>query len=259
VLFVAWLALMLTGCQRKAPAHGNVYVLQVGPVQPAATGTATASLQEQSLAVQKQLQGRLAAWHIQAFFESGSEGSFSVKVPPLKPDLLPVIHQMLTSGGHLVFRMVHSDNDDLVAKELVEPGYELLKQTVMGPKGEKSVHSFIVNRTPERGLTGKYLKQIEVMKGQKPGESDLWFELNSEGAALFEQITREYQPKGNRYYQLAMVVDSRVVSAPRIAGVITGGHGAISGGFTLAQATALQALLQYPLPVPCRVLEERRF
>ena len=56
----------------------------------------------------------------------------------------------------------------------------------------------------------------------------------------------------------AIVLDGKVISAPRILGPITGGSGQITGNFTVEQADNLAVLLRAgALPAKLTVVEER--
>ena len=56
----------------------------------------------------------------------------------------------------------------------------------------------------------------------------------------------------------AIVLDGKVISAPRILGPITGGSGQISGNFTVEQANNLAVLLRAgALPAKLTIVEER--
>ncbi|MGH2723103.1 MAG: protein translocase subunit SecD [Actinomycetota bacterium] len=65
------------------------------------------------------------------------------------------------------------------------------------------------------------------------------FELNSEGARTFAEVTEELSGK-----QLAIVLDRRVESAPTINEPITGGRGQITGGFDEQEAKDLALVLR---------------
>ena len=69
----------------------------------------------------------------------------------------------------------------------------------------------------------------------------------------------KYSPKGNKYYQLAIVLDGRLYSAPRIMGPIPGGRGIITGQFDVQEALALANLLENPLEAPHRIIDEKTF
>src|SRR6185503_18755620 len=63
--------------------------------------------------------------------------------------------------------------------------------------------------------------------------------------------------KGNKFFQLAIVLDGELQSAPRIMGPITGGNGVIQGDYTLKEAYDLAYVLENPLEAPVKVIEER--
>jgi hypothetical protein len=81
----------------------------------------------------------------------------------------------------------------------------------------------------------------------------------AKGAKIFEEVTTQYSPKGNKYFQLAIVLDGRLYSAPRILGRIPGGRGQITGNFSLNEATTLANVLENPIEPPHRILEAKSF
>jgi protein-export membrane protein SecD len=79
------------------------------------------------------------------------------------------------------------------------------------------------------------------------------FRFNVRGGQRFGQATAE-----NVGRQLAIVLDNKVISAPRVNSPIPGGQGQISGRFTVEEATKLAVLLRAgALPAPLTVVEER--
>lgn len=102
----------------------------------------------------------------------------------------------------------------------------------------------------DTGLTGRYLESasLEFTAGQTglAGEPIVSIRFDSEGAALFEQITRNYVGE-----TLAIFLDGEIVSLPRINEPISGGTATISGGFTPQEARELAQNLNFgSLPVP---------
>jgi preprotein translocase subunit SecD len=88
---------------------------------------------------------------------------------------------------------------------------------------------------------------------QRTGEPIVNFKFNIRGAQRFGQATTEGV---NR--QLAIVLDKKVISAPRVLQPITGGQGQISGRFTVEAANNLAILLRAgALPAPLTIVEER--
>lgn len=79
------------------------------------------------------------------------------------------------------------------------------------------------------------------------------FRFDSVGAKRFGDATRDNVGK-----LFAIVLDNKVISAPRINEPILGGSGVISGSFTVQSAQELALLLRAgALPVPLTVIEER--
>lgn len=100
-------------------------------------------------------------------------------------------------------------------------------------------------------LTGRYLTSAEVVFGQGSGaglsnEPTVTITFNDDGAALFEQITRDNVGK-----QLAIFLDGEMMSSPVINEAISGGTAVISGNFTPEEARELVRNLNFgALPVP---------
>lgn len=79
------------------------------------------------------------------------------------------------------------------------------------------------------------------------------FRFNAIGSRKFAQITKDNVGK-----ILAIVLDGKVVTAPKINGVINQGSGVISGNFTTKEASEVALLLRAgALPTPLKVVEER--
>ncbi|VTZ25448.1 Protein translocase subunit SecD [Methylocella tundrae] len=79
------------------------------------------------------------------------------------------------------------------------------------------------------------------------------FRFNIRGGQRFGEVTSE-----NVGRPFAIVLDGKVISAPRILGPITGGSGQISGHFTVESANNLAILLRAgALPAKLTIVEER--
>jgi protein-export membrane protein SecD len=79
------------------------------------------------------------------------------------------------------------------------------------------------------------------------------FRFNMHGGTRFGQATAEGVGR-----QLAIVLDNKVISAPRVNSPIPGGRGEISGRFTSEEANKLAVLLRAgALPAPLTIVEER--
>ncbi|HYF29076.1 MAG TPA: protein translocase subunit SecD [Candidatus Paceibacterota bacterium] len=107
----------------------------------------------------------------------------------------------------------------------------------------------------DTGLTGRYLKSSELQFGQGgasgvPNQPIIVLNFNDEGAALFEQLTRE-----NVGAPLAIFLDGELISAPIIREAIPGGVATITGQFTPTEARDLVRNLNFgALPVPIELV-----
>lgn len=107
-------------------------------------------------------------------------------------------------------------------------------------------------------LTGKYLESAQLQFSQAGVHSGGGFQsepivaisFNKEGAKLFEDITRENVGK-----TIAIYLDGRLVSAPRVNVAISGGQAIIEGNFSLDEAkTTAGRLNSGALPIPIELL-----
>lgn len=82
---------------------------------------------------------------------------------------------------------------------------------------------------------------------------DVSLRLTAEGGKTFRKVTSE-----NVGRNLAIVLDNKVYSSPRINEAIGGGQASISGGFTIDEARELAVVLRAgALPAPLTPIEER--
>jgi preprotein translocase subunit SecD len=72
----------------------------------------------------------------------------------------------------------------------------------------------------------------------RPDEYSIGFTLTPSGQKQFAEITR-----ANIGRRLAMVMDGKIISAPRINSEISSGNGQISGNFTAEEAARLATIL----------------
>ena len=102
-------------------------------------------------------------------------------------------------------------------------------------------------------LTGERLVDASAGNDERTGEAIVKFRFDSQGAQKFAEITRDNVNK-----RFAIVLDDKVITAPKILGIILGGTGQISGSFTVESANDLAVLLRSgALPAPLKVIEER--
>jgi preprotein translocase subunit SecD len=101
-------------------------------------------------------------------------------------------------------------------------------------------------------MTGDQLSEVGVTQGSV-GSYEVPFKLKPAGAQIFKDFTTNHVGQ-----VLALVLDKKVISAPRINNAITEGTASITGSFTADEANALAVQLRYgSLPIPLRVAESR--
>jgi len=188
-----------------------------------------------------------------------------IQLPGLSEAEKDTARRSIQKAAFLEFRMVHPNSEELLSQNIIEPGYEILREQRSQPDGTKVVVPYLVSKTPATGvigtnkiaLTGSYIKRAMASRDPVTNEPEISFDLNSEGGEVFAQITREFSPKGSKYYQLAIVLDGELYSAPRILGEIPGGHGRITGNFNVAEAQELANALENPLQAPVVIRQEK--
>jgi len=101
-------------------------------------------------------------------------------------------------------------------------------------------------------MTGAALRSVSVVTDEI-GRYIIQFNLTPEGAQTFASYTTENVGK-----HLGIVLDKRVISAPRVESPITEGSGVITGDFSFDSANSLAVQLRYgSLPIPLKVVETR--
>ncbi|MCK9315915.1 MAG: protein translocase subunit SecD [Verrucomicrobia bacterium] len=179
-----------------------------------------------------------------------------ISLPGLTEAENEAARRQIERAAFLEFRMVHPQSAELLAQDYIEPGYEVLVETLKSKnkKGQtEEPRRYLVKKQPEEGLTGKYIESAMVHRNPVDNSVGISFTLNSEGAIKFAKVTRE-----NVGQLLAIVLDGELSSAPVIRGEIPSGSGEITGNFTIEEGIELANTLQNPLESPVKILEERR-
>ena len=102
-------------------------------------------------------------------------------------------------------------------------------------------------------MTGAELKTVRVEPNPTGGGYEIAFTLTDKGAKIFGDYTSKNVGK-----ILGIVLDGKVISAPRVNSPITNGRGVITGNFTLQSANDLAIQMRYgSLPVPLKVVQSR--
>ena len=122
---------------------------------------------------------------------------------------------------------------------------------VIYPDVKNPNYKYLINEIPV--LDGAMLVDAKVAFDQHTNQPIINFTLNSQGAQIFGDFTGKNVGK-----RLAIVLDGKVYSAPRINERIGGGSGQISGGFSVEEAHDVTiALRSGALLAPVKVSETR--
>jgi len=171
-----------------------------------------------------------------------------VQVPGLRdPTHLLTI---LQTTAKMTFQLVDESADVSAAQKGVVPiGSELLEQQVR--KGGAKLPPIVVYRRVL--VAGDRLTDAQSGFDQQTGRPDVSFKFDSVGAKEFGDVTKD-----NVGHLFAIVLDKKIITAPRIDGVILGGSGQITGSFTPQEATDLAVMLRAgALPAPLKPINQR--
>ena len=159
----------------------------------------------------------------------------SVEVPGLQnPERLK---ELLGKTAKLEFRLVADPGEN-------PSEFDLLDQT--SEQGKIPVQKRVL-------VPGEDLTDAQPGFDQRSGQPVVNFRFNIRGGERFGQVTSENVGK-----PFAIVLDNKVISAPRINEPITGGSGQISGNFSVEQANDLAILLRAgALPAKLTIIEEQ--
>jgi len=129
----------------------------------------------------------------------------------------------------------------------IPPDDELLQMDQTSAPGAPPM---VVKRRPV--VSGEMLTNAQQSNDQN-GRPSIAFRFNGVGAKRFGDATLENVGK-----PFAIVIDNKILSAPRIDGPILGGSGEITGSFTVESAANLALMLRSgALPAKLNAIEQR--
>jgi len=165
-----------------------------------------------------------------------------VQVPGLNDPT--ALKKLLGTTARLEFRLVDtSANPADLAKGIAPAG------SVIMPYAETGAPVAVQRQVM---IDGKMLVDAKQSYEQQTGAPEVTLQLDGAGSRRFAKVTQENTGK-----PFAIIVDGKVISAPRINTPILGGSASISGGFTVQSANELAiALRSGRLDIDLKIVQE---
>ncbi len=182
---------------------------------------------------------------------SGSK-YISLRAPIVAKDEKLKLLNLIKMSAKLRFRLVHQDNDRLIAEYVANPatfrtplGYEIMEMSDQ-VNGKVVSTPVLVSRKVE--MEGKDITYAAPAKDQF-GQRSIQLRFNRQGAEDFARVTG-----ANVDRRLAIVLDGKLYCAPSIRGAISGGQAEISGRFSEEEAKSISdALVSGNFPFEIKV------
>ncbi len=143
----------------------------------------------------------------------------------------------------LTFHLLHPTMGVEEARGRVPAGYRIIP-------GRDGSEYLVESRSQ---VTGEQLTDAQPGFDQRTNEPIVSFRFNQSGARIFGKLSSE-----NVGRPFAVVLDNKVITAPRINEPILGGSGQITGNFTVTEANSLATNLRSgALPAKLSIVEQR--
>lgn len=169
-----------------------------------------------------------------------------------------IVKERIGTTAKLEFRLVNHDAGPVSVSESgkvearVPSGSELLPVLAKSKDGKEQVVDYLVIYK-NLIVSGDALIDAQATIDHSHGSPIVSIEFNSVGARKFGDASTNNVGK-----QMAMVLDNKIISAPKFNEPIPNGRCVISGNFTVEEANNLALLLRAgALPAPLKVIEER--
>jgi len=230
----------------KAPEHGVCFTIEAD----LSDAQGTNAIPELREAIRK----RFDKFGTRIFWEPITQTQFRVHVPIADENAAREAQDLAWRRGLLAFRLVHPDNENLTSQGKTEEGYELLQQRTFRSWRKEAYESPLLVKIPEKGASPIHVQRTMGLRSSGGPGYEISISLAPESSEAFAKVTRE-----NIGQLLAIVMDGIVLSAPRIQSEIRGGEALISSNWDRLRALQITLLLEYPLPVPVKLIEAKSF
>jgi SecD/SecF fusion protein len=178
-----------------------------------------------------------------------------IQLPGVSTKDNPDVVDNVKAPARLDFRMVHPTAVPGPGVE-TPPGYEIKFLEQEGRRGETFSEEVFVKRIPE--MTGEMVAN-SFARPDMYGKPEVILEFTKEGKARFADVTRaiaEIGQRGGPLGRLAIVLDGKLYSAPTVREEINSDSAQITGSFSDREAINLANVLNNPLDVELRIMEQ---
>lgn len=183
----------------------------------------------------------------------------AIQCEPVQPDRVSIrlslhntntmdsLKALVEQCGKLEFRVVHPENDRLIASNECPTGYRVLTQSL---GTDRPAQRLVVTQSPIDGLSSSNIAKAAVVRDSLTDQPRVSITLDEAGRLRFAELTRT-----NIDRQIAVLLDGKLLMAPVVREPITGGKCEITGSDFAQTATVLAASLQVPLPAKLKLLD----
>ena len=183
------------------------------------------------------------------------ENRIEIQLPGISTKDNPDVVDNVKAPARLDFRMVHPTLTPAPGVE-TPAGYEIKLLDWEGRKGETGTEELFVKQRPE--MTGEMISN-SFARPDMYGKPEVILEFTKEGKVRFAEVTRaiaEGGQRAGRLGRLAIVLDGKLYSAPTVREEINSDSAQITGSFSDREAINLANVLNNPLDVELRVMEQ---
>ena len=133
------------------------------------------------------------------------------------------------------------------------------RKPFVSTEGTTDKYMLYMIKTPAGGGKAPLEGDVIVDSSHSPdpttGEMTVNLRMNNRGAQKWSEMTTKAANNGNR--EVAICIDSEVISAPKVNGPIPGGNTQITGDFTVQEAADFSSLLEIgKLPAKIKIIQE---
>ena len=177
-----------------------------------------------------------------------------VQLPGINPTDDPELVDSVKKPARLDFRLVHPTlRPASVPAGEIPPGYEIMTLEEPSRSGETLTEDLFVKRIPE--MTGTSISNAYAHPDPY-GKPEVALQFTADGRKRFSEVTRQIAEEGRGNGLLAIVLDGKLYSAPRVEHQIDSDSAVITGNFTDREAINLANVLNNPLDLPLIVKEQ---